>query len=49
MGQGKLMVKVVRKITELRYYDKQIQIIAGNRQNIEQGKDERGKFYKVSY
>ncbi len=30
--------------------DKQIQIIiAGNRQNIEQGEDERGKFYKVYY
>ena len=30
--------------------DKKIQIvIAGNRQNIEQGKDDRGKFYKVYY
>lgn len=30
--------------------DKKIQIIiAGNRQNIEQGEDERGKFYKVYY
>ncbi len=23
--------------------------IAGNRQNVEQGEDERGKFYKVYY
>ena len=30
--------------------DKKIQIIiAGNRQNVEQGEDERGKFYKVYY
>lgn len=30
--------------------DKKIQIIiAGNRQNIEQGEDDRGKFYKVYY
>lgn len=30
--------------------DKRIQIIIdGNRQNIEQGEDERGKFYKVYY
>ncbi len=30
--------------------DKKIQIIiSGNRQNIEQGEDERGKFYKVYY
>ena len=30
--------------------DKKIQIvIAGNRQNVEQGEDDRGKFYKVYY
>ena len=42
--------KLQRSYKRVINLDKKIQIvIAGNRQNVEQGEDDRGKFYKVYY